>query len=385
MPPLYALFRATASAVVGSALASAHYAQRASALTSSVVEGPDAGTADAVASMRLQDQTIPWEIECDDFRHGYQANTVQLQILRLRAEYAASSGEKSPVIRIVGFFPGVASKTVYEHLTNVTLRRGWDCNYTNFEQFSGKCPSTLAEVDALQRPFAAVANVRPCCSGDVCTLVPDVAGVVLDDHGWFTHRVGGPLLRRFGLADRLFQYERLTYEYYFGEGAAVTSTGAATASKMYDVLFSGSKRTREAASTAAPPLRAWLQANREAVPCEEVDMNFQHILLVPIADAEAQLFRNSDQLRSLCTMGSMIDVTSTKLVYDVWKDTQQRVLDGAASSPGTLLIMSSANNVGIPALLPRWAQKTILSTMSHKAYGYLLKACQEYSSHQDSV
>lgn len=385
MPHLRTLFRATAIGVVASALASAHYAQRAPALASSVFEGPDAGTADAVASMRLQDQAIPWEMECDDFRHGYQTNTVQLQILRLCAEYAASSGEKSPVIRIVGFFPGVPSKTVYEHLTNVTLRRGWDCNYTNFEQFSGECPSTLAEVDPLRRPLAAVAKMRPCCSGDVCTLVPDVAGVVLDDHGWFTHRVGGPLLRRFGLADRLFQYERLSYAYCFAESAAVMSRDATTASKMYDVLYSGSKRTREVASTAAPSLRAWLQANREAVPCAEVDMNFQHILLLPIADAEAQLFRNSDQLRSLCTMGSMFDMTSTKLVYNVWKDTQQRVLDGTVSSPGTLLVMSSANNVGIPALLPRWAQKTILSTMSHKAYGSLLKACREHTSHEDSV
>lgn len=385
MPPFSTLLRATATGVIGSALASAHYAQRAPALASSVFEGPDAATADAVASMRLQDQGIPWEIECDDFHQGYQTNAVQLQILRLRAEYAASSGEKSPLIRIVGFFPGISSTTVYEHLTNVPLRRGWDCNYTNFEQFSGKCLCTLANVDALRRPFAAVAKVRPWCSGDVCTLAPDVAGFVLDDHGWFTHRVGGPLLRRFGLADRLFQYERLSYAYYDGEGAPAMYRDTATASKMYDVLFSGSKCTRETASTASPALRAWFEGNREAVPCEEVDVNFQHILLVPIADAKAQLFRDSDQLRSLCTMGSMIDVASTKLVYDVWRDTQQRVSDGAVSSPGTLLIMSSANNVGIPALLPRWAQKTILSTMSHKAYGNLLKACREHSSHENSV
>ncbi|GET90584.1 hypothetical protein, conserved [Leishmania tarentolae] len=385
MPPLYTLLRFTALGVAGSGLTSWGYAQRASALTSSILERPDAATADAVASMQLQDQGIPWEIECDDFHHGYQTNTIQLQILRLRAEYAAPSGEKSPVIRIVAFFPGVSSSIVYEHLTNVPLRRGWDCNYTNFEQFPGNCPSTLSEAHAPRRPFEAVAKMHPCCSGDVCTLVPDVASVVLDDYGWFTHRVGGPLLRRFGLADRLFQYERISYAYNFGKGAAIKSGESSTANKMYDVLFSGSKRTREAASIAAPPLRAWLQANREAVPCEEVDVNFQHILLMPIADAEAQMFRNPDRLRALCTMGSMLDEVSTKLVYDMWKDTQQRVSDGAAPSPGTLLVMTSANNVGIPGLLPRWAQRTILSTMSHKAYSLLLKACWEHSSQGGSA
>ncbi|CAJ1005463.1 hypothetical protein Q4I28_000783 [Leishmania naiffi] len=379
MPPLSLFLRATAAAVVGNAVTSTQYAQCAPAFSSSVFGAPDARTLDALGSIRLQDQDIPWEIESDDFHRGYDANKTQLQILRLRAEYVDSTGAKSPVMRVVGFFPGVPTSTVYEYLTNVTLRRGWDCNYTHFEQFAGNCPSTLPDSEMLRRPLATVAKKFYQCCGDECTLIPDVADVMLD-HGWFCHRVGGSVLRRFGLADRLFQYERLSYAYGFRESAADMSGGVGISTKMYDIIFSGSKRAREEASAAAPSLSDWIQANREAVPCEEVDMNFQHVVLVPIAEAKAQLFCNSDQLRQLCTMGSMLDVRSTKLVYDVWKDTQSRTTRGTALLPGTLLIITSASNVGIPPLLPRWAQKTIMGTISRKAYDHLLTACLEDGS-----
>ncbi|KAG5486787.1 hypothetical protein LSCM4_06252 [Leishmania orientalis] len=384
MPPLFLLLRATAIGVVGSVLASAHSVQCTQASPSCALGASDAHTIDALASIRLQDQGIPWDVESDDFHHGYNAKTVQLQILRLRAEYADSTGSKSPVMRIVGFFPGVPTSSVYKHLTNVALRCRWDSNYTHFEQFLGKCPATLAKAEDLRRPFAAVAKKRAHCSGDVCTLVPDVVSATLDG-GWFSHRVGGPLMRRFGLADRLFQYERHTYAYSFCKDAVTMPGDTARTTTVYDILFSGSKRAREAAAIEAPLLGAWLRANRDAVACEEVNVNFQHIALIPIADAESQLFADSNQLRQLCRMGSMLDTSSTKLVYDLWKSSHERFSRGAASSPGTLLVMTSANDVSVPALLPRWAQNTIVATMSRKAYSQLLKVCVEKAADEGPV
>ncbi|KAG5473939.1 hypothetical protein LSCM1_04575 [Leishmania martiniquensis] len=383
MPHVSAFLRAAAISAVGAALVTTHTVLCAHPLPSCMLSTSNAHLMDAVASMRLQDQGIPWDIEGDDFHNGYDPKTVQLQILRLRAEYVDSTGSTSPVMRIVGFFPGVSTSSVYEHLTNVSLRRAWDVNYTHFEQFAGKCPTTLGNVDELRRPLAAVAKTRAKCSGDVCTLVPDVTSVELDN-GWFSHRVGGALMRRFGLADRLFQYERHSYAHSLGTSSP-TSVNAAPTPQMYDVLFSGSKRAREKAAIEAPQLGAWLRANRDAVACEEVNMNFQHILLIPIADAPAQLFGNSEQLRQLCIMGSMLDLKSTKLVYDVWKKTHEQVLRGTDSFPGTLLVMTSANDVSVPAFFPRWAQKTILATMSRKAYGLLLKACLQRSADEGAM
>ncbi|KAG5499439.1 hypothetical protein JKF63_08003 [Porcisia hertigi] len=377
MPSFFLLLRATALGAVGGALASVQYVRCMPELSSSLFTPPDAPPPDVLSSMRMQDQAISWEVETDDFRHGYQGGAVPLQILRLGADYVDSSGASSPVMRIVGFLPGVTTPTVYEHLTDLTLRCRWDRNYTLFAKFTGTVPLKLLEDEKLCRPFATVAKKRPDCSGNVCTLVPDMFCVAFDAN-WFCHRVGGALLRRFGLADRLFQYERLSSVYSFREAPAATDGKVVNAVKFYDVLFSGSKRARQAAAEAAPELAAWLQANHDAAPCEEVDVNFQHILLVPVADAEAQLFSNAYQIRQLCRMGSMVDERSTKLVYDVCKDTLHRFSSGAASSPGTLFVMTSANNVSLPARLPRWAQRMILGSVSRTAYGRLLQACREY-------
>ncbi|KAK7200208.1 hypothetical protein NESM_000072200 [Novymonas esmeraldas] len=375
MPPVGAFLRAATLGSLGGALVSARNAWCAPVLPPAPTGASDELTVDAIAGMRLQDQSTLWDIELDEFGGGYRADTAQLQILRLRAEYADSTGATAPVMRIVGFFPAVATSTVHDHLTNVELRRRWDANYTHFARFDGTRPPVVLEsVPTVRRPLAAVARRRPQCSGDVCTLVPDVSTAALDD-GWFCHRVGGALLRRFGLADRLFQYERISFVHRFDGGRADTAETGGGAAAMYDVLFCGSKRARAAATSMAPPLGAWLQENRSASPCEEVDVNFQHVVLIPIADAAEQLFADAAQLRRLCTMGSLLDETSSKLVYSVFKDTTERAARGAAPQPGTLLVMTSANKVGVPPLLPRWVQATVSSTMSRKAYGRLLEEC----------
>jgi hypothetical protein len=328
------------------------------------------GTKDLVASMALLDRTPKWSIEADDFQSDVQAGTAQLRILRLSDEFTDADCRRAPVMRLVGLFPGVSTDTLYQHLTDLQMRPAWDTNYTFYERFDGTFSGTLQE-PSLQRPMAAVSKKRPQCEGDVCTLVPDVSSTALDHH-WYGHGVGSPALRRFGIADRLFQYERFSRSFQIsGEVSTALSAGVT----VYDVLFSGSKRAREVASAASPTLAAWLQARRDSPTCEGVEVNFQHIVIIPLADANEQLMTHPEQLQRLCTMGSVMDETAAKLVYTVLKDSQMRYEEGNAALPASLLVMTSANNVNMPTLLPLWMQKKISGSVSRKAYSQLMAAC----------
>lgn len=371
MSLLSTFLKAAALGAVANAMCPAGRVDCASLLDDSTPAAANAATQDLVASMRMQDRGLEWTVEADDFKQGLRAATAQLQILRLCGDYTDVEGNNVPVMRLVGFFPGVSTDTLYRHLTDLQLRLAWDTNYTFYEAFTGKFDGSLREA-ALQRPMAAVARKRPNCEGDVCTLVPDVEGTFLD-HGWFGHGVGSASLRRFGLVDRLFQYERLSH--------AFRLTTDASPLTMYDIVFSGSRRTREAAAAASPGLASWLQARRSCGDCEGVDVNFQHIALVPIADAAAQLTNHPEQLQRLCTMGSMLDEATAKLVYGVLKDSQHRTERGEAALPGTLLVMTSANNVRVPTFLPVWMQKKISGSLSRKAYGQLMDACLKDVAH----
>lgn len=370
-----AFLKAAALGAVANAFLPTRCVQCAPLLDASQTPLAEATTAtqDFRASICLQDGDAHWSVEADDFQNGLRAATAQLRILRLGDEYVDAEGNSAPVMRLVGLFPGVSTDVLHRHLTDLRLRLAWDTNYTFFERFPGEFCGTL-QGSLLQRPLAAVAKKRRHCEGDVCTLVPDISSSTFD-HGWFCHGVGSSSLRRFGLVDRLFQYERLSHAFHFTADTDVTPATAATTLTMYDILFSGSKTAREAAGAASPPLAAWLKARRSRGDCEGVDVNFQHILLLPIADANAQILERPEQLQRLCTMGSVLDVQTAKLVYSVFKDSQERTNNGQASLPASLLVMTSANNVSVPVFLPLWMQKKISGSVSRKAYGNLMAAC----------
>ncbi|KPI82724.1 hypothetical protein ABL78_8262 [Leptomonas seymouri] len=371
--PLFNIFlKAAALGAAAKALLPVSCTQCAPLLDDPQASAADAANQDLIASMRLLDQHPQWTIEADDFQSNFRKGTAQLRILRLSDEYTDAEGNRVPVMRLVGLFPGVSTDKLYHYLTNRQKRLAWDTNYSFYESFNGDCCGSLKD-PSLQRPMAAVAKKRPRCEGDVCTLVPDVSSSTFD-HNWFCHGVGSPSLRRFGLADRLFQYERLSTAFRFAKDPAHPSSCVLTA---YDIIFSGSRRARDAAAAASPALASWLQARRSSGDVEGVDINFQHIVLIPIADAHDQLLAQPEQLYRLCTMGSVLDTKTAKLVYDVFKESQTRTEQGRASLAGSLLVMTSANNVRVPAFLPLWVQKKISGSVSRKAYGNLMSACME--------
>ncbi|KPA80726.1 putative mitochondrial hypothetical protein [Leptomonas pyrrhocoris] len=370
MSVLSVFLKAAALGAAMNALLPSRRAQCAPFVDAPPASAADVATQDLVASMRLLDQDPQWSIEADDFHNSLRAATVQLRLLRLSATYTDAEGDTAPVMRLVGLFPGVSTDTLYHYLTGLQTRPAWDANYTFYERFNGACRGTLQH-PSLQRPMAAVAKKRPHCEGDVCTLVPDISSSIVD-HDWFCHGVGSPSLRRFGLVDRLFQYERLTTVFRFAADAEAVPAGALA---VYDILFSGSRRARDRAAADSPALAAWLQTKRRCDDVEGVDVNFQQITLIPIADAHDQLLARPEQLHWLCTMGSVMDDKAAKLVYNVFKDTQTRSEQGKASLPGSLLVMTSANNVHVPKLFPLWMQKKISGAVSRKAYGQLMAAC----------
>lgn len=350
----------------------------------------DAAVLDLISSMALLDRNPQWTVEADDFKHDLRAATAQLRILRLGATYIDADGDEAPVMRLVGLFPGVTTEAVYRHLTDLQARPAWDSNYTFYERFDGSFDGTL-QASSLQRPMALVAKKRPHCEGDVCSLIPDVSSRAFDHH-WFCHGVGSAALQRVGLVDRLFQYERLSRAFTFAPDPAesappppspsASTLPPATSLTVYDILFSGSKRARAAAAAASPALGAWLQARRDSDACEGVDVNFQHIVLIPIADANEQLLKQPEQLHRLCTMGSVTSTEAAKAVYGVFKDTKVRCEQGKAPHPACLLVMTSANNVSVPKYLPSWMQRKISASVSRKAYGQLMAACvQEDQPH----
>lgn len=321
-------------------------------------------------SMQFLDSTVAWTIDSNDFGGNADERTARFQILRLPLQYTASDGKLAPIMRIVGFFPSISPENLYTQMTDLTERRRWDSNYAAYDKYTGKFESSLHE--EINRPLGMVAKKTPQCNGDLCQLIPDVKATILDNN-WYSHRVGSQLLRRFGLRDRLFNYERITFRYEL-VGKQLDSA----LPPMYDVLFSGSRRAVTDASRRSSELHSWLTSKEKEGSADLVDVNFQHILILPIANFKEQLLNNADQFTKICESRSVLDIDSTRDVYNVFKDTCKRMAcNGSASGGGSLLIMTSANHVSIPVSLPQWLQSTVVSTVSRQAYRHLMKACLE--------
>ncbi|RNF18625.1 uncharacterized protein Tco025E_04399 [Trypanosoma conorhini] len=316
-----------------------------------------------------------WKVESSNFpKPGTVARPTdgpKVQVLRLGSSYLpdATGGCPTPFMRVVGFFPDALPEEVFKFMTDLQLRRKWDRNYHMFCKWDPPARSSAPEsLTAVKRPIEMVAKKTPICSDDTCLLVPDIAEVVLE-HGWFAHRVGHALLERFGIADRLFAYERRSVCY-------TRPDCAASPLKLYDVLYSGSGEAVEKAAGQSEPFASWLHSCESEQEATRVSVNYQHILILPIADAAVQLW--ADPLR-FSFGGSMVDRKTTRAIYDTFMNSV-RLHEETKRLDGTLMIMTSANDVQMPSGVPMWAQRMLAAFFSNYAQREMLKAIREYRS-----
>lgn len=388
------------------------------------------------------------------------------------------AGNPAPVMRLVGFFPGATTTQVYHALMDVQERLLWDGNYLAFEQWpkpswwgtkggggdeEAKCYSL--DDESIRRDMAAVAPKVPLCVGDTCRLVPSVESELLD-HNWLCHKVGSRFLARFGIAPRFFRYERVGYAHRMRDVALPASAtrrdadgdaspaspadpspheerprSAALADAVaYDILYCGSRQGVAEATAASHALSDFLLRvartthTREggastpegsaagdkptAAPVVPVDLNYQHVLLVPVASFQKQLLHHhhaadgrspphhtgavvSPVFDRLANSGSMRDTAATRAAYELLRASTVATLHGdesrkdnnnnsssssssgsthAVADSGTLMVMTSANDVSLPTGLPTWLQRYLSSVLSHQAYDELSKALKNMKS-----
>ncbi|KEG08827.1 hypothetical protein DQ04_06371000 [Trypanosoma grayi] len=329
--------------------------------------------------MRFLDQRRgEWKVESSNFlKEGGVSrpdDDPKVQVLRLGSSYPtdAKNGRPAPFMRIVGFFPDVLPEEVFEFMTDLHLRRQWDRNYHMFCKWNDNDNKDSAESGAVnhlettERPIEMVAKKTPLCRGDCCLLAPDVARDTVDQ-GWFAHRVGHSLLDKFGIADRLFVYQRRSVSYTKRDHGPKPL-------KMYDVLYSGTDEAVEMTREQSKSFHKWLYLCEKEREAARVSVNYQHILILPIADAASQLWANP---LPLSCGGSMVDGETTKIVYDTFINTV-RLQKETNKLDGTLMIMTSANDVQIPRSVPMWAQRMLAAFFSNHAYREMLKAIRSH-------
>lgn len=345
-----------------------------------------------------------WEVETSDFTPSEMKNHVDrgtpcFQMLRQSTLYTSRDGvSTAPFLRLVGFFPGVTSAQVLDHVSDIDKRLTWDRNYQLFRAFPGEesCNGvndrTTGSDDSLCRPMQRVAKRRPLCTNGECRLLPDVLSTQISKT-WMCHRVGSRFLTKLGLLPRLFVYERSIWSH--APNAALESVNpngsslnpppfSSSLPALYDVLYNGSRAAVTYGKEHTAGLKAWLEEpDTASVQSVAVDMNYQHLLLLPIANYQKQLVEQPEQLNALARSGSQLDTASTTRLYQVYQEslalfshngTSPSVAD-RNSHPrdlsGTLLIMTSANDAAAPQLL-RFVERRAAEKILRQAYGGLM-------------
>lgn len=299
-------------------------------------------------------------------------------VLQHSAGFDSGDGQKAPFLRAVGYFPGATPEDILVRMIDPPSRLQWDRNYVFFEAFPEA--DTVPVLCHALRPFRRAVPRTTVCSDGACRLVFQDVHRTLEERGWLAHKVGNKLLHKVGLSDRLMTYERRT----FGYSVDAASVGVS----MYDVVYNGSRETVRQATSASPAYARWLARIAGEGSCSLCDVNYQHLMLLPIVDAGEQLVRQPDTLRSICVSGSLVDVGSTKLLYDFIKQgaamsAERRGVAAETELAGTLLLMTSANNIEVPKALPAWFQTRVMNMTSAQAYGYLASDLKNAPKHDE--
>ncbi|CAD2213453.1 hypothetical protein AGDE_12295 [Angomonas deanei] len=266
-------------------------------------------------------------------------------------------------MRMVCFLPGVTPDAVCLCMCEPSARLQWDENYRHFEKFTDD--DAVTDVKQRTRPIRDVCGKTAVCVGDRCLLSP-VIGENRTESAWFSHRVSTGFAASLGQPDRLFFYLRRTFTYLFQDNGDAFHP-------MIDVLYDGSSSMFEHANAKSGAFQMWAAKQREKT-FHSAWMNYQHACFVPITNFEQQI--TPETVTEISTTGSMFDVKSSKSFYKLFSESRelQRVGNGGVS--GTLLVMTSANDIGIPPFLPRWSQKKIMVYVATRDFDHLMQLLQ---------
>lgn len=309
------------------------------------------------------DHAKNWEVDFSNFSTrsvSERKRLPSLQIMRL-TDTCILSNREVPVMRIVGFFPGILPSTLFELLTDREYRLKWDFNYRMFEGFLGG-----------QTPVERVFPLRQ--RGDSTSdSIPHV--VTSLNSGWFAHRVGSALLSSLGIGGRQFLYFRRNYQVKF------LSKDPRGVFSAYHAVYDGCDQTIEKA-IEDQQLSTWVKAHKEATTAVHSKMNYQHIVLLPVGDAENQIFsKNAESFSHVCRCGSIFDFDTFHKFLSFSSDSLSQAQNQRLNHPqGTLCVITSVNDIYVPPSIPKWVQKKIASSLTVKIYDALMNGALRYHS-----
>lgn len=278
-----------------------------------------------------------------------------IQIMRAKDPFIMSDGTKIPLRRVVVFFPKGDVDTIFSYVTDCSLRLKWDFNYRSFEELpKGNKDSCTPKQEGLWE------------SG--IEKLPETSTLLVND-GWLAHRVGCSGFARFGVEDRLFVYYRWCYCHIYSP----LFESRKKQYKFYNIIYDGSDKMKKMYSENSDCL-AWVKSHEINCSCVNCSMNYQHIVLLPVDDANAQLSSKSSIFSSILGSGSVLSRdTAEKYISFLAEPSVSDKTKCKAKIEGTLLMITSVNDVGVPAVLPLWVEKKISSQVSVRVFKSLLQ------------
>lgn len=291
------------------------------------------------------DTNCQWSTEYSNFLVGNtNPELPSLKIMRLQDDFVTSKGKQIPVMRIVSIFPKIHPETIYDLLTDCTLRLQWDTNYMMFEKLN----STLKH--DIKVPI------------DIFT--PFFKTTILGG-SWFQHCVGSAFLSKIGVENRQFLYYRWCVRH------EIPRQYPDKFLKGFTIIYDGSEKRRMAVLKP--------DEEQKTSPAHiQCNMNYQHIVLLPISDINAQISDRS--FTDIEQSGSFLHVNSISSLCDLFRKSCEKRKTTSYGQEGTLFMITSVNDIGVPRGLPKWAEKKVSSLISTKVYNNLMKAAYSYQN-----
>lgn len=311
---------------------------------------------------------------CTDWQIDYSTLSAlspsqpSIQIMRLKDDFVNRSGTPIPVMRVVGYFPGVLPATLFALLTHREHRLSWDFNYRMFESFPG-------DVFPGKPPPEAPLPEDQAFPIDKAKMRRQQLG-----SGWWAHRVGSAFLSRLGVEDRFFFYRRWCFQHFYDTTRDIP---------MFSVAFDGCNcDLRRALNVLSPALKSWRAAHEANMPSAvNAVMHYQHISLIPIADTQKQIADNATPLQRLAEIGSFTSPVGCEIMQSFYDETcsllephKPQVEEAIRRRGGTIFTITSINDVGLSKSLPIWAQRRISSIATERVYAALYRAALKRTS-----
>ena len=285
-----------------------------------------------------------------------------MDVVRLNKKY----GGRVPVMRVIGYFPGLNPTELVEHMVQLKLRMKWDHHYRAFEVIKDVADGPQESLEPLARQG--------------------------DHHRrseWLFHIVRSSYLEKFGIAERYFIYTRTIFDHPLPQLRRILPANEADYASAFKVLYrglvpnkdmpyvtktdAGKEPTHHVRGMYVEQVRSALAKHLSIlkIPSTHVFMHFQDVLLTPVLSYESL----QKQLAAFRFGGSALTRELPEELFLPVDAPAAPPSNGAQPSSvapfrGTLLVMSSANDVQT-ASLPHWLERVVTSFFCWQSYMYL--------------